>query len=112
MADVGCRKETALSQESSHRAMPASKPTAVDASLRELKGRHHRAGRMHACLGEGLPQAGCLGPPGNKKDLGDAGLVTRCCSKTAEELSSLNHAEVQPQILQQHRTRKIGELGC
>ncbi|XP_021518517.1 leucine-rich repeat-containing protein 53 [Meriones unguiculatus] len=111
MADVGSRKETALSQESSHRATPASQPTAVDASLRELKGRNHGAGRVRACLCEGLPQAECTRPPRNEKDLCDTGLVTRCCSKTAEELSSLNHAEVQPQILPQHRTRKIDSSG-
>lgn len=109
MTHVGLRKEIPRRQESSHQAVLVSKSTALDASLRKLKGRDHGADSTCSCLGDSLLQARCLGPPGNKKSLYDASLVTRC-PMTAEKLSNLKHGEVQTQILPQHRTRKIGEL--
>ncbi|CAO2600513.1 Leucine-rich repeat-containing protein 53 [Lemmus lemmus] len=106
MPHVGLGKEIPHRQESSHQAGLASKSTALDASLRKLKGRDHGADSACSCLGDSLLQARCLGSPGNKKSLYDASLVTRC-AMTAEKLSNLKHGEVQTQILPQHGTRKI-----
>ncbi|GAB1288262.1 Leucine-rich repeat-containing protein 4C [Apodemus speciosus] len=102
MSDVGSRKETPLRQENSHRAMLASRSTALDVSFRKLKGRGHGAHSAHSCLGDELLQAGCFGPSGNKKALYDADLVTRCYPKTAEKSNNQKHGEVQSQILPQH----------
>lgn len=109
MPHVGLRTEIPRRQESSHQAMLASKSTALDASLRKLKGRDHGADSAWSCLGDSLLPARCLGPPGNKKSPYDSSLVTRC-PMTAKKLSNLKHGEVQTQILPQHGTRKIGEL--
>ncbi|XP_051021365.1 LOW QUALITY PROTEIN: leucine-rich repeat-containing protein 53-like [Acomys russatus] len=107
MSDVGSRKEAPLSQENSHQAVWASKSTALDASFRELKGRGYGAEGAQACLGDELLQTGCLGPPGNKKAPYDADVVTGCCPKTAEKLSSLENGEIRSQILPYHGGRKI-----
>ncbi|XP_052034771.1 leucine-rich repeat-containing protein 53 [Apodemus sylvaticus] len=107
MSDVGSRKETPLRQENSHQAMLACESTALDASFRKLKGRDHGAHSACSCLGDELLQAACYGPPGNKKALYDADLVTRCSPKTAEKPNNQKHEEVQSQILPQHGKRTI-----
>ncbi|XP_051051907.1 leucine-rich repeat-containing protein 53 [Phodopus roborovskii] len=104
MSYVGFRKEIPLGQENSRQAILASKPTAPDASFREQRGRDQGTDSVYCFRGDAWLQARCLGPPGNKKALYDASLVTRC-PKTAKKLSNLKH-EVQSQIPPGRKTRK------
>ena len=109
---VGSRKEMALLQESSHQAALTSESTALEMSLRNLKGKDHEADSTCVCLGGRLLQSGCSAPPGTMAAFNEAGLLTRYCLKTAENLRNLELGEVQPQTLPQHVTRTIGEWSC